>query len=96
MIVQRAEVERRDGREMREMRDGREMRDTREPRGRDARGDEWADPWMRAEPAARRRRPPSSDDSYSSTRYVRLLSAIRLAIETRLDYIDDVILLSHN
>lgn len=62
--MQRAEVERRDGREVREGR-GRE--------GRDGRGDEWADPWMRAEPAARRRRPPSSEDSYSSSRQVFLV-----------------------
>ncbi|XP_047516838.1 zinc finger CCCH domain-containing protein 18 isoform X3 [Pieris napi] len=55
VIVQRAEVERREGRE------GRERRE------RDGRGDEWADPWMRAEPAAKKRRAPSSD-SYSSSR----------------------------
>lgn len=71
MIVQRAEVERREGREARtsprEARDAREARDTREMR-RDGRGDDWADPWMRAEPAARRRKPPSSDESYSSSR----------------------------
>ncbi|XP_028170823.1 neurofilament heavy polypeptide-like isoform X10 [Ostrinia furnacalis] len=65
VIVQRAEVERREGREPRDTREGREGRDGR---GREGRGDEWADPWMRQEPAARRRRPPSSDDSYSSTR----------------------------
>lgn len=57
VIVQRAEVERREAREGREVREGREAR----------RGDDWADPWMRAEPAARRRKPPSSDDSYSSS-----------------------------
>ncbi|GBP58116.1 Zinc finger CCCH domain-containing protein 18 [Eumeta japonica] len=51
VIVQRAEVSRREARE-----------------GRETRGEEWEDPWMRASPAARRRRPPSSDDSYSSTR----------------------------
>lgn len=60
--MQRAEVERRDGREVREGREGRGRE------GREGRGDEWADPWMRAEPAARRRRPPSSEDSYSSSR----------------------------
>lgn len=65
VIVQRAEVERREARESRE---GREPRSPREGR-RDPRTDEWADPWMRAEPAARRRKPPSSDDSYSSSRY---------------------------
>lgn len=70
VIVQRAEVERREAREGREGREGRmrEVRDGRE--GRDGRGDEWADPWMRAEPAARRRKPQSSEDSYSSSRYV--------------------------
>ncbi|CAG4947405.1 unnamed protein product [Parnassius apollo] len=71
VIVQRAEVERREGREGREVREGREgregrMREGRE--GREGRGDDWADPWMRAEPAARRRRPPSSEDSYSTSR----------------------------
>nr|XP_049706895.1 zinc finger CCCH domain-containing protein 18 isoform X3 [Helicoverpa armigera] len=65
VIVQRAEVERREGREVREVREGREGRDMR--RG-DGRTEDWADPWMRAEPAARRRKPPSSDDSYSSSR----------------------------
>uniref|UniRef100_A0A2A4K260 C3H1-type domain-containing protein n=1 Tax=Heliothis virescens TaxID=7102 RepID=A0A2A4K260_HELVI len=64
VIVQRAEVERREGREGRDMREGRDGRDMR--RG-DGRTDDWADPWMRAEPAARRRKPPSSDDSYSSS-----------------------------
>lgn len=63
VIVQRAEVERREGRDMRDGRDGRDVR-----RG-DGRNEDWADPWMRAEPAARRRKPPSSDDSYSSSRY---------------------------
>lgn len=73
VIVQRAEIERREGREVREGREmrGREVREGREGRdGRDGRVDEWADPWMRAEPAARRRRPPSSEDSYSSSRYL--------------------------
>ncbi|XP_059053706.1 zinc finger CCCH domain-containing protein 18 [Achroia grisella] len=65
VIVQRAEVERRSPREGRELREGREVREGREGRG--TRGEEWADPWMRAEPTARRRRPPSSDDSYSSS-----------------------------
>ncbi|KAJ8716049.1 hypothetical protein PYW08_013334 [Mythimna loreyi] len=65
VIVQRAEVERREGREARaDVRDARDVRDVR--RG-DVRGDDWADPWMRAEPAARRRKPPSSEDSYSSS-----------------------------
>lgn len=62
--MQRAEVERREARE------GREGRELREGRPREVRGDEWADPWMRAEPAARRRRPPSSDESYTSSRYL--------------------------
>ncbi|XP_068618337.1 zinc finger CCCH domain-containing protein 18 isoform X4 [Battus philenor] len=65
VIVQRAEVERREGREAR-VRDPRDVREGRE--GREPRGDDWADPWMRAEPAARRRRPPSSEDSYSTSR----------------------------
>ncbi|XP_039755921.1 zinc finger CCCH domain-containing protein 18 isoform X1 [Pararge aegeria] len=79
VIVQRAEVEKREAREgregrevregrVREIRDSREIRDGRDGReGRDGRGDEWADPWMRAEPAARRRKPQSSEDSYSSS-----------------------------
>ncbi|VVD03185.1 unnamed protein product [Leptidea sinapis] len=63
VIVQRAEVEsgRREGREVREVREGRRE-------GREGRSDEWADPWMRAEPAARKKRMASTEDSYSSSR----------------------------
>ncbi|XP_050675158.1 zinc finger CCCH domain-containing protein 18-like isoform X2 [Leptidea sinapis] len=65
VIVQRAEVEsgRREGRDVREVREVREGR--RE--GREGRSDEWADPWMRAEPAARKKRMASTEDSYSSS-----------------------------